>query len=166
MALNVLCFMFAPTFVTYVLGNSENIDINFKILLIEKTIKAKGMEIAGLNRTVKNQQNEINRLIKICTCLQKVNKENQISAFQTNETNFGSKKGSKVDLQAMNSLNGAKKYSDIDNNTNEKPMNKLYLQHTFITVNKSKTFSTRKLVYTINEYKNNGTLFLTLLYSI
>lgn len=67
MALNVIYLIFANVFVTYVLAISENIDIHYKIMLIEKTIVAQGIEIADLKGTVKNQQKEINRLNEMVT---------------------------------------------------------------------------------------------------
>ncbi|CAC5416603.1 C1QL [Mytilus coruscus] len=121
MALNVLSLMFAQVFVTYVLANSENIYVHSKILLIEKTIEAQGIEIADLKGTVKNQQKEINRLNQIVTNLQEVYNENQIVAFRTNEINLESKNGSKVDLHAINSQEVAKGYTNIHNNIDEKP---------------------------------------------
>lgn len=129
MDLYVLYLILTQLFILYVFAISDNSDMHSKILIIEKTIEAQGIEIAGLKGTVKNQQTEINRLIEMVTDLQEVNKhdkEIQIDAVQTNENNLESKNGSKVDLNAINSLEGAKGSTGIDN-TYEKPRGKLYI---------------------------------------
>lgn len=100
MDLYVLYLILTQLFISYVFAISDNSDMHSKILIIEKTIEAQGIEIAGLKGTVKNQQTEINRLIEMVTDLQEVNKhdkEIQIDAVQTNENNLESKNGSKVD---------------------------------------------------------------------
>ncbi|CAG2192959.1 C1QL [Mytilus edulis] len=124
MDLNVLCLIFAQVFVTCVFAISENSDVHSKILLIEKTIEAQGIEIAGLRGTVKIQQIEINRLNEMVKNLQEVNKhdkEIQIGAFQTNENNLETKNGGKVDLNVTDSPQDAKGYTGIDNNLDDKP---------------------------------------------
>lgn len=127
MDLNVLCLIFAQVYVTCVFAISQNSDMYSKILLIEKTVEEQGIQIAGLEGTVKNQQIEINRLNKMVTHLQEVNKhdkKNQFGAFQTNKNTLASKNGSKVDINSLHSHDEAKEYTGIDKNTDEKPRSK------------------------------------------